>query len=170
MERLAQYADVIEAAVVTKMLKAFKVQVKQIHFDITDTKLDTTDNLLAVAAGKGCFLRGGAVQPHCKRNISSSDAAASCTGWTTFRFIRLKNAPGLARGFSRYKSGVQWYLRIVCRRGYTGDAWVGETTAFAGSRPFSESVPGGSASPLVAREVANGRRLEQKRDQETDFH
>lgn len=151
LERVAKYADVIEAAVVTKMIKAFKVQVKQIHFDITDvelygayeqqvpegqtpptprpaygrtksgrknvkqiglglnvtadggvpighlpldgnaaespvhldnlralakrlgksdfvyiadTKLDTIDNLLAVVAGKGFFLCGGAFQPH----------------------------------------------------------------------------------------------------------
>ena len=39
------------------------------------------------------------------------------------RFIRLKNAPGFARGFSRHKSGVQWYLPTVCQRGYTGAAW-----------------------------------------------
>jgi transposase len=151
LERLAKHADVIEAAVVTKMIKAFKVQVKQIHFDITDvelygayeqqapegqtpptpqpaygrtksgrknvkqiglglnvtadggvpighlpldgnaaespvhldnlralakslgksdfvyiadTKLDTIDNLLAVVAGDGFFLCGGAFQPH----------------------------------------------------------------------------------------------------------
>ena len=151
LERLAKYAAVIEAALVTKMIKAFKVQVKQIHFDITDvelygvyeqhlpegqtppmpqpaygrtksgrknvkqigmglsvtadggvpighlpldgnaaespvhldnlralaktlgktdflyiadTKLDTTDNLLAVAAGDGFFLCGGAFQLH----------------------------------------------------------------------------------------------------------
>jgi transposase len=151
LERVAKHADVIEAAVVTKMIKAFRVQVKQVHFDITDvelygayeqqvpegqtpptprpaygrtksgrknmkqiglglnvtadggvpighlpldgnaaespvhldnlralakrlgksdfvyiadTKLDTTDNLLAVAAGDGFFLCGGAFQPH----------------------------------------------------------------------------------------------------------
>jgi transposase len=151
LERLAKYADVVEAALVTKMVKAFKVQVNQIHFDITDvelygayeqeipegqapptpqpaygrtksgrknvkqigmglnvtadggvpighlsldgnaaespvhldnlralaktlgktdflyiadTKLDTTDNLLAIAAGDGFFLCGGAFQPH----------------------------------------------------------------------------------------------------------
>jgi transposase len=151
LERLAQHADVVEAALVTKMIKTFKVQVKQIHFDITDvelygayeqhlpegqtpptpqpaygrtksgrknvkqigmglnvtadggvpighlpldgnaaenpvhldnlrtlaktlgktdflyiadTKLDTIDNLLAVAAGDGFFLCGGAFQPH----------------------------------------------------------------------------------------------------------
>ena len=39
LERVAKHADVIEAAVVTKMIKAFKVQVKQIHFDITDVEL-----------------------------------------------------------------------------------------------------------------------------------
>ena len=33
-----------------------------------------------------------------------------------FWFIRLKNAPGFARGFSRHNSGVQWYLRMVCQR------------------------------------------------------
>jgi len=151
LERLAKYADVVEAALVTKMIKVFKVQVNQIHFDITDvelygayeqqipegqapptpqpaygrtksgrknvkqigmglnvtadggvpighlpldgnaaespvhldnlralaktlgksdflyiadTKLDTTDNLLAIAAGDGFFLCGGAFQPH----------------------------------------------------------------------------------------------------------
>jgi len=151
LERLDQYAAVVEAALVTRMVKVFKVQVKQIHFDITDvelygvyeqegvegqtlptpqpaygrtksgrknvkqigmalnvtadggvpighlpldgnaaespvhldnlralaktlgktdflyiadTKLDTIDNLLAVAAGNGFFLCGGAFQPH----------------------------------------------------------------------------------------------------------
>jgi len=151
LERVAKHADRIEAAVVTKMIKTFKVQVKQIHFDITDvelygayeqqvreaqtsptpqpaygrtksgrknvkqiglglnvtadggvpighlpldgnaaespvhldnlralarslgksdfvyiadTKLDTVDNLLAIAAGDGFFLCGGAFQPH----------------------------------------------------------------------------------------------------------
>jgi transposase len=39
LERLAEYGDAIEAAVVTRMLKVFKVQVKQIHFDITDVEL-----------------------------------------------------------------------------------------------------------------------------------
>ncbi len=39
LERLAKHADVIEAALVTKMIKVFKVQVKQIHFDITDVEL-----------------------------------------------------------------------------------------------------------------------------------
>lgn len=151
LERLSKYADVIEAALVTGMIKVFKVQVNQIHFDITDvelygayeqqyaegqtpptplpaygrtksgrknvkqiglglnvtadggvpighlpldgnaaespvhldnlralaktlgksdflyiadTKLDTIDNLLAIVAGKGFFLCGGAFQPH----------------------------------------------------------------------------------------------------------
>lgn len=151
LERVAKHADAIETAVVTKMIQVFKVQVKQIHFDITDvelygayeqqvpegqapptpqpaygrtksgrknvkqiglglnvtadggvpighlpldgnagespvhldnlralakrlgksdfvyiadTKLDTIDNLLAVAAGDGFFLCGGAFQPH----------------------------------------------------------------------------------------------------------
>ena len=151
LERLAQHASVIEAALVTRMIKVFKVQVKQIHFDITDvelygvyeqqlpegqlaatplpaygrtksgrknvkqiglglnvsadggvplghlpldgnaaespvhldnlralakmlgktnfvyiadTKLDTIDNLLTIAAGDGFFLCGGAFQPH----------------------------------------------------------------------------------------------------------
>ena len=151
LERLAQHAAVVEAALVTRMIKVFKVQVNQIHFDITDvelygvyeqqgaegqtpptpqpaygrtksgrknvkqiglglnvtadggvpvghlpldgnaaespvhldnlralaktlgksdflyiadTKLDTTDNLLLVAAGGGFFLCGGAFQPH----------------------------------------------------------------------------------------------------------
>jgi len=151
LERVAKHADAIEAAVVAKMIQVFKVQVKQIHFDITDvelygayeqqvpegqapptpqpaygrtksgrknvkqiglglnvtadggvpighlpldgnagespvhldnlralakrlgksdfvyiadTKLDTIDNLLAVAAGDGFFLCGGAFQPH----------------------------------------------------------------------------------------------------------
>jgi transposase len=31
---------------------------------IADTKLDTIDNLLAIVAGKGFFLGGGALQPH----------------------------------------------------------------------------------------------------------
>jgi transposase len=39
LERLAKYADVIEAALVTEMIKVFKVQVNQIHFDITDVEL-----------------------------------------------------------------------------------------------------------------------------------
>jgi transposase len=151
LERLARYAAVVEAALVTRMVQVFKVQVKQIHFDITDvelygayeqqtvegqalptpqpaygrtksgrrnvkqiglglnvtadggvpighlpldgnaaespvhldnlralaktlgktdflyiadTKLDTVDNLLAVAAGNGFFLCGGAFQSH----------------------------------------------------------------------------------------------------------
>ena len=151
LERLNQHAAAVEAALVTRMVKVFKVQVKQVHFDITDvelygvyeqqlsegqtpatpqpaygrtksgrknvkqiglglnvtadggvpighlpldgnaaespvhldnlrvlaktlgktdflyiadTKLDTTDNLLAVAAGDGFFLCGGAFQPH----------------------------------------------------------------------------------------------------------
>jgi transposase len=151
LERLAKYARVVEATLVTKMVKGFQVQVNQIHFDITDvelygayerqvpagqtppipnpaygrtksgrknvkqigmglnvtadggvplghlpldgnaaespvhlenlralaktlgktdflyiadTKLDTTENLLAVAAGGGFFLCGGAFQPH----------------------------------------------------------------------------------------------------------
>lgn len=151
LERLARYAEVVEVALVTRMTKVFKVQVNQIHFDITDvelygayeqqvpegqtpptpqpaygrtksgrknvkqiglglnvtadggvpvghlpldgnaaespvhldnlralaktlgktdflyiadTKLDTIDNLLAIAAGKGFFLCGGALQPH----------------------------------------------------------------------------------------------------------
>jgi transposase len=151
LERLAEHAGVIEAALVTRMIKVFKVQVNQIHFDITDvelygayeqqipegqtpptpqpaygrtksgrknvkqigmglnvtadggvpighspldgntaessvhldnlralaktlgktdflyiadTKLDTIDNLLAIAAGDGFFLCGGAFQPH----------------------------------------------------------------------------------------------------------
>ena len=151
LERLAKYGDVVEATLVTKMIKGFKVRVNQIHFDITDvelygayeqqipegqapptpqptygrtksgrknvkqigmgltvtadggvpighlpldgnaaespvhldnlralaktlgktdflyiadTKLDTVDNLLAIAAGNGFFLCGGAFQPH----------------------------------------------------------------------------------------------------------
>jgi transposase len=39
LERLAQHADVIEAALVTKAMKVFKLQVNQIHFDITDVEL-----------------------------------------------------------------------------------------------------------------------------------
>jgi transposase len=39
LERLAKYADVIEAALVTTMIKGFKVQVNQVHFDITDVEL-----------------------------------------------------------------------------------------------------------------------------------
>jgi transposase len=39
LERLAKYADVIEAALVTAMIKKFRVQVNQIHFDITDVEL-----------------------------------------------------------------------------------------------------------------------------------
>jgi transposase len=39
LEREAKYADVIEAALVTRMVKVFKVQVNQIHFDITDVEL-----------------------------------------------------------------------------------------------------------------------------------
>ncbi len=149
LERIAKHRDVIEASLVTGMIKVFKVQVNQIHFDITDvelygayekmltegqappmptygrtksgrknvkqigmglnvtadggvpighlpldgnaaespvhlenlralaktlgktdflyiadTKLDTIDNLLTVAAGNGFFLCGGAFQPH----------------------------------------------------------------------------------------------------------
>ncbi len=30
-----------------------------------------------------------------------------------FGFIRLKGAPGFARGFSRHKSGVQWDLPMI---------------------------------------------------------
>jgi transposase len=151
LERLTKHASVAEAALVTGMIQVFKVQVKQIHFDITDvelygvyeqqfaegqppptplpaygrtksgrknvkqiglglnvtadggvpighlpldgnaaessvhlenlralaktlgksdfvyiadTKLDTVDNLLAIVAGDGSFLCGGAFQPH----------------------------------------------------------------------------------------------------------
>jgi transposase len=151
LERLAKFGEVVEAALVARMTRVFKVQVNQIHFDITDvelygayeqqvpegqtppapqpaygrtksgrknvkqiglglnvaadggvpvghlpldgnaaespvhldnlralakplgktdflyiadTKLDTIDNLLAIAAGKGFFLCGGALQPH----------------------------------------------------------------------------------------------------------
>ena len=39
LERVAKYSDVIEAALVTRMVKVFKVQVNQIHFDITDVEL-----------------------------------------------------------------------------------------------------------------------------------
>ena len=39
LERLAKYADVVEAALVTAMIKTFQVQVNQIHFDITDVEL-----------------------------------------------------------------------------------------------------------------------------------
>ena len=152
LERVAQHAGGIEAALVTRVVKVFKLQVNQIHFDITDvelygayelgelaegqspptprpaygrtksgrknvkqigvglnvtadggvpighlaldgnaaespvhldnlrrlartlgktdfvyladTKLDTTENLLTIAAGGGFFLCGGAFQPH----------------------------------------------------------------------------------------------------------
>jgi transposase len=151
LERVAKHADVIEAALITRAIKVFKLEVNQIHFDITDvelygayeqasadgktlptplptygrtksgrknvkqigmgmnvtadggvpighipldgnaaespvhldnlrrlaktlgktdflylgdTKLDTTENLLLVAAGKGFFLCGGAFQTH----------------------------------------------------------------------------------------------------------
>ena len=67
-------------------------------------------------------------------------------------FIRLKNAPGFARGFSRHKSGVQWYLRIVCRRGYTGTP--GETeSGSAGTQP-DKGYPG-SGAPM-ARQAPDG--------------
>jgi hypothetical protein len=39
LERLAEHADVVEAALVTTMIKVFKVRVNQIHFDITDVEL-----------------------------------------------------------------------------------------------------------------------------------
>lgn len=39
LERLAKYANVIEAALVTRMIKGFQVRVNQIHFDITDVEL-----------------------------------------------------------------------------------------------------------------------------------
>ena len=39
LERLAKYANVIEAALVTAMIKTFRVKVNQIHFDITDVEL-----------------------------------------------------------------------------------------------------------------------------------
>ena len=39
LERLDKYASVAEAALVTGMIRVFKVQVKQIHFDITDVEL-----------------------------------------------------------------------------------------------------------------------------------
>ena len=39
LERLAKHATVVEAALVTRMIKVFKVQVNQIHFDITDVEL-----------------------------------------------------------------------------------------------------------------------------------
>ena len=39
LERLAKYRNVIEAAVVTEMIKTFKVQVNQVHFDVTDVEL-----------------------------------------------------------------------------------------------------------------------------------
>jgi len=39
LERLDKYASVAEAALVTGMIQVFRVQVKQIHFDITDVEL-----------------------------------------------------------------------------------------------------------------------------------
>lgn len=39
LERVAQYSEVIEPALVTRMVKVFKVRVDQIHFDITDVEL-----------------------------------------------------------------------------------------------------------------------------------
>jgi transposase len=39
LERLDRHASVAEAALVTGMIRVFKVQVKQIHFDITDVEL-----------------------------------------------------------------------------------------------------------------------------------
>jgi transposase len=39
LERFAKFADVIEAALVTRAIKVFKLQVNQIHFDITDVEL-----------------------------------------------------------------------------------------------------------------------------------
>lgn len=39
LERVAKHADVIEPALVTTMIKVFKVRVNQIHFDITDIEL-----------------------------------------------------------------------------------------------------------------------------------
>jgi hypothetical protein len=39
LERLAKYADAIEAALVTRAIKVFKLRVTQIHFDITDVEL-----------------------------------------------------------------------------------------------------------------------------------
>ena len=39
------------------------------------------------------------------------------------RFIRRKGARAFGPGFSRHKSGVQWYVPTVCQRGYTGAAW-----------------------------------------------
>src|SRR3972149_582378 len=53
--------------------------------------------------------------------LKNSPSCLSSYGY--FRFIRLKNAPGFARGFLRHKSGVQWYLPMVCQRGYTPTAW-----------------------------------------------
>ena len=39
LERLDKYASVTEAALIAGMIRVFKVQVKQIHFDITDVEL-----------------------------------------------------------------------------------------------------------------------------------
>lgn len=39
LERVAKYGDAIQTALVTKMIRTFKVEVKQIHFDITDVEL-----------------------------------------------------------------------------------------------------------------------------------
>jgi len=39
LERVAAHAEVAQASVVTRSIKVFKLQVKQIHFDITDVEL-----------------------------------------------------------------------------------------------------------------------------------
>ena len=77
-------------------------------------------------------------------------------------FIRLKKAPGFARGFSRHKSGVEWYLPMVCRRKNTGSAWRNGVRLCSRrnlTRDIQPPVRQGRVRPLMAF-VTRGRSLE----------
>jgi hypothetical protein len=85
-------------------------------------------------------------------------ALVSCHLW----FIRLKNAPGFARGFSRHKSGVQWYLPTVGQLAYNGPVWrngvrlCGDATGRGISRLRCVN---GASRPLMVL-ITRGRFLE----------
>ena len=83
-------------------------------------------------------------------------AAKSLRAVTEIGFIRLKNAPGFARGFSRHKSGVQWYLPTIRERGHTEAAWrngVGLCSRRNLMRDIQAPVRQWRVRPLIANAV-----------------
>ena len=79
-----------------------------------------------------------------------------------FWFIRLKNAPGFARGFSRHKSGVQWYLPMTLSRSINWSRLEKRSQALRGrnlTRDIQAPVRQWRVRPLMAF-VTRGRSLE----------